>query len=229
MRKENVTLEQKIEILKLKWYHVNGKNQTKAANHFDQKYPNLKLWQHHVSKWLKQEPKYKEQWEQSSGAHSHKAKQICQTTQPKVTEMLELWVMMAMAHNLLITGDVLCQKWTEFADHVGVLEDEQLRLSEGWLISFKERNNLKNYKQHGEAAFANSDAIIKERQHIQALIKEQGYQLKDIFNMDETGLFYGYYFIFFSQSQTLTFIIDCLLIEVWLTRNIQGSRVMKSD
>jgi len=95
--------------------------------------------------------------------------------------------------------------------------------------SFKERNNLKNYKQHGKAASANSDAIIKERWHIQALIKERGYQLKDIFNMDETGLFYRYYFIFFSQSQTLTFIIDCLPIEVWLTRNIQESRVVKSD
>jgi len=55
-RKENVMLEQKIEILK--WYHVNGKNQMKTANHFDQKYPNLKLQQHHISKWLKQEPKY---------------------------------------------------------------------------------------------------------------------------------------------------------------------------
>jgi len=123
-------LKQKIEILK--WYHANGKNQTKTADHFDQKYPNLKLQQHHVSKWLKEEPKYQEQWEQSSGAHSCKAKQIHQTTHPEVTEMLELWITMAMVHNLLITGDVLDQKWTEFADRVGVLEDEQLCLSEGW-------------------------------------------------------------------------------------------------
>lgn len=60
--------------------------------------------------------------------------------------MLELWVAIAIVEKLLITGDVLHQKWTEFADCVGVPEDERLCLSEGWLTSFKERNNSKNYK-----------------------------------------------------------------------------------
>jgi hypothetical protein len=50
---------------------------------------------------------------------------------PEVTEMIDLWVSMAMADNLLLTGEVLHQKWKKFADLVGVPEDEQLNLSKG--------------------------------------------------------------------------------------------------
>jgi cupin superfamily acireductone dioxygenase involved in methionine salvage len=47
-------------------------------------------------------------------------------------------------------------------------------------------------KRHGEAASANADTVEQERKRIQELIKKYGYRLRDIFNMDETGLFYGY-------------------------------------
>ena len=56
-----------------------------------------------------------------------------------------------MAENLLLTGEVLCQKWKKFADLAGVLEDECLNLSDGWLSRFKARNSLKQFKHHGEA------------------------------------------------------------------------------
>jgi hypothetical protein len=36
------------------------------------------------------------------------------------------------------------------------------------------------------------ETVEGERQRIQELIKTYGYEPRDIFNMDETGLFYGY-------------------------------------
>lgn len=42
-----------------------------------------------------------------------------------------------------------------------------------------------------EAASANPEVVKTEQLRIQELIKESGYQLRDIFNMDETGLFYA--------------------------------------
>ncbi|KAF8219759.1 hypothetical protein L208DRAFT_1153510, partial [Tricholoma matsutake] len=59
-KKENVTLAQCIEILD--WYHKNGKNQSKTAKHFDSIYPNLKMKQPLVSAWVKDEPKWREEW-----------------------------------------------------------------------------------------------------------------------------------------------------------------------
>lgn len=97
-----------------------------------------------------------------------------------------------MANDILLTGEVLQQKWTRFADMAGVPEDERLKLSNGWLTRFKERNNLRQLKQHGEAASANIESVEEERQLIQKIIKEGQYSLRDLHNMDETGLFYGF-------------------------------------
>ena len=80
----------------------------------------------------------------------------------------------------------------EFADLVGIPEDNQLKLSQGWLGHFKARNGLKQMKHHGEAASAEAETVEHEQKWIQALIQKYGYKLCDIFNMDETGLFYGY-------------------------------------
>jgi hypothetical protein len=64
-------------------------------------------------------------------------------------------------------------------------------LSNGWLGRFKERNGLKEMKRHGEAGSSNAETVEKERKRMQDLIRESGYELRNIFNMDETGLFYG--------------------------------------
>jgi hypothetical protein len=57
-----------------------------------------------------------------------------------------LWVSKAMGDGILLTREVLCQKWNTFADMAGILEDEWLKLSNGWLGRFKERNGLKQMK-----------------------------------------------------------------------------------
>ena len=186
-KKENATLQQHIEILN--WYHQNGKNQSKTAKHFDPIYPNLRIKQPLISSWLKDEAKWWEEWENNTGSHA--AKRLRQTQHPDVTEMMDLWVVTALENKVLLTGDVLHEKWVSFANRVGIPEDERLHLSNGWLDSFKKRHHLKSVKCHGEAGSANPDVVQKEQQRIQDLIKSKGYALKDVFNMDETGLFYA--------------------------------------
>ena len=105
--------------------------------------------------------------------------------------MMDLWVTKAMRDKLMLTGEVLWQKWAASADLVGIPEDERLNLSEGWVTKFKERCSLKQFKRHGEAASAEPKTIEEERKRVQELVKKFGYALHDIFNMDETGLFYA--------------------------------------
>lgn len=165
---------------------------SQTAKYFDPIYPNLRIKQPLVSAWVKDEAKWREEWERATSARTHATKRICQTQHPDVSEMLELWVSKAMADNLLITGEVLRQKWTKFADLAGVPDDERLRLSEGWLTRFKSRNSLKQLKHHGKGGSVDPESVERERRRVQGLIKKYGYELRDIFNMDETGLFYGY-------------------------------------
>jgi hypothetical protein len=105
--------------------------------------------------------------------------------------MLDLWVSKAMRDKIQLTGEVLRQKWIAFADLAGIPDDERLNLSDGWLTRYKERIGLKEYKRHGEAASADPKTIEAERKRVQQLIEKYGYTLRDIFNMDETGLFYA--------------------------------------
>jgi hypothetical protein len=109
---------------------------------------------------------------------------------PEVTEMMDLWVMKAMRDKIKLTGAVLRAKWLAFADIVGIPEDERLELSDGWLSRFKMRNGLREFKSHGEAGSALAEDVEKERLRVQELIRKYGFRLRDIFNMDETGLFY---------------------------------------
>ncbi|KAI9440581.1 hypothetical protein H4582DRAFT_1785638, partial [Lactarius indigo] len=73
---------------------------------------------------------------------------------------------------------------------VGVPADERLKLSNGWLMRFKERNGLKEWRRHGEAGSSTVETVEEERKWIQKIILEGGYELKDLYNMDKTGLFY---------------------------------------
>ena len=90
-------------------------------------------------------------------------KHACQTQHPEVTEMMDLWVLKAMVNNLLLTGEVLQQKWAKFADLVGIPHDEHLNLSDGWLACFKVRNGLKQFKHHEEAGSADVATVEREK------------------------------------------------------------------
>jgi len=103
------------------------------------------------------------QWAKSHGKSDQTMKQAQQIEHPEVTEMMELWVSKAMDHGILLTGEVLWQKWMKFADLVGIPDDERLLLSGRWLDKFKKRNGLKEFKQHGEALSATSEAVDSER------------------------------------------------------------------
>jgi len=154
-------------------------------------YPNLKIKQPLVSSWVKDEAKWRAEWEQTNRASDRTAKRTRQTEHPEITEMMDLWVSKAMGDGIPLTGEILRQKWNSFADMAGIHQDERLKLSNGWLGCFKARNGLKEMRRHGEAASANANTVTAERKRIQELIKKYGYQRRDIYNMDETGLFYG--------------------------------------
>jgi hypothetical protein len=84
-------------------------------------------------------------------------------------------------------------------------------------------------KQHGGAASADPDAAKRESVHIWELISKSSYGLQDIFNMDETGLFYAYIYAFLTHNYPAHGVIDCLQIVVLLIRKVQELKRKKQD
>ncbi|KAA1080729.1 hypothetical protein PGT21_018413 [Puccinia graminis f. sp. tritici] len=69
------------------------------------------------------------------------------TKHVQVTEALEKWCQQAVSDNIDLNGDVIREKWREFARFYQIPPASWLKLSEGWLSSFKERNGLKGFKR----------------------------------------------------------------------------------
>lgn len=184
VKKINPTLSQRIEILD--WFHSNGKKQTKTATHFIEKYPELRFGQPRLSEWLKDEKKMRDEYNAGLGLHS---KRKTSTEHPQVNHALETWVTQAEHLGMVLTGPVIRAMWKRFADLFKIPEEDCLNLSDGWLTSFKNRTGLRSIRRHGEAGSASSDTVNAERARVRAITDL--YLPANIYNMDETGLFYG--------------------------------------
>ncbi|CAG8848027.1 26693_t:CDS:1, partial [Gigaspora margarita] len=60
--------------------------------------------------------------------------------------------------------------------------------SDSWLINFKKRNIISSYQCQGEASSVPLEDILKFCLELQDVL--QNYEPKDIFNCDETALFW---------------------------------------
>ncbi|CAG8810516.1 6386_t:CDS:2, partial [Gigaspora margarita] len=77
--------------------------------------------------------------------------------------------------------------WVGQVSAAGLVLIDEL-FSNGWVTNYKKRNSLRRYKLHGEAASAPLESLPNERIKLQNLLSQ--YELEDIYNADETGLFY---------------------------------------
>lgn len=104
----------------------------------------------------------------------------------QVEEALFKWFQEKRAQNVPLSGPVLMTKAEDFAKRLG---DISLNPNTGWLERFKTRHSIVSRSISGESAEVNADLennwLTTE---LPTLIKN--YEPRDIFNADETGLFY---------------------------------------
>ena len=84
-----------------------------------------------------------------------------------------------------VSGPMIQSKALSIAKELGI---EDCSASSGWLHRFKTRHHISGNKISGEKASVCQDTIGSWMGKIPGIL--EGYQPKDIFNMDETGLFY---------------------------------------
>lgn len=99
--------------------------------------------------------------------------------------MLE-WFRCARDKNLPISGPIVLQKAEQFAKS---LKYEHFKASQGWLENFKKRNAIVQKVMCGESAeVSETDCSVWREEHLKPLLQQ--YKPQDIFNADETGLFF---------------------------------------
>jgi hypothetical protein len=108
-------------------------------------------------------------------------------TLPEVDAALSQWVIQKLHAKVRLTGDVIRAKARDFCQQFKSPPDT-LKFSEGWLRRFKSRLGLSHYVFHGEAASAPLQNLDDERYRLHHILSM--YAPWDIYNVDETGLFY---------------------------------------
>ncbi|CAH1769692.1 4831_t:CDS:2, partial [Entrophospora sp. SA101] len=92
----------------------------------------------------------KEKWLDVSSTSHHNTFHHRKVRFPELEKAMNIWIGQVSASGLIITDNLVAEKAKNFGEKLGI-EKTELTFSNGWLRGFKQRNNLKAVKIHGEA------------------------------------------------------------------------------
>lgn len=104
---------------------------------------------------------------------------------PDIDECVTKWFKQARDKNIPLSGTLVRAKAEEFATTLG---KNNFKASTGWLDGFKVRNEISFKTVCGESGGVNMDAANEWKDLLIGMIGET--DAKNVFNVDETGLFY---------------------------------------
>ncbi|KAL8131272.1 hypothetical protein AgCh_007267 [Apium graveolens] len=86
------------------------------------------------------------------------------------------------------SGELILEKAKETMKILYPQQDQEHTFSQGWLEKFKLRHGIKSFRRFGESGSVDVQDMEKKLESIREKINQ--FPMKDVFNMDETGLFY---------------------------------------
>jgi Tc5 transposase DNA-binding domain len=113
----------------------------------------------------------------------------CVVKHPHLEQAMATWVLQMEHQKICLSNDLIQHKARTLATMMGI-PAESFKASNGWLANFKTRNGLKQHRIHGQSGDAQMTGIEERMQILQTKIS--GYNYDDVYNMDETGLFYNF-------------------------------------
>ena len=112
-------------------------------------------------------------------------------------QSLTVWIEDMTQKRLPFDGNIIKQKALKIFNYLKETgqsttdeDNHQFVASKGWFEKFKKRHALHNLKIQGETASADADAANKYPEQFIKIIEEHGYLPDQIFNADETGLWW---------------------------------------
>lgn len=126
------------------------------------------------------------------GQHAKFVKYVRGNHVEKMEEMLMIWLQDMNHRSVPISTAVLRSEALRIHAHLNqkYQKTESFNASKGWFERFKTRYDLHNLKFSGESASADHEAAQNFLPDLQETITEKGYFPDQVFNCDETGLFW---------------------------------------
>lgn len=140
---------------------------------------NLEVAQPTISRWISNKGSHE-------GGSNPNRKRNSQVKHEEMEERLIEWFN-KYQHCANMTGDLIKRKAEKIRDDLDI-PIASMKVSNGWLDSFKKRHGIRQYQRFGESGEVDMAYVESERPKIRKILDQ--YELCDIYNMDETGFFY---------------------------------------
>lgn len=98
---------------------------------------------------------------------------------------LVIWISQKNNENIDINEEMMKKQAQLFGTQLNITN---FAYSNGWINRFKTRFNLRSRKKEGEANEVTPDEVTTAKEYVRSVTS--GYDKEDIFNLDETALFY---------------------------------------
>lgn len=114
----------------------------------------------------------------------------------EVEKLLLIWINEKLLAGDSVSEGIICEKARRLHDDLvknypGTSADTDVfKASRGWFEKFKKRSGIHSVVRHGEAASANQEAAEEFMQEFSDYVKAEGFLPQQVFNCDETGLFW---------------------------------------
>ncbi|GIX92810.1 hypothetical protein CDAR_286711 [Caerostris darwini] len=121
------------------------------------------------------------------------------TLHENMEKLLMVWMTEKQLQGDTLTQTIICEKARAiYGDllkqtpqtSIDEASEESFKASRGWFEYFKKRSGIHSVVRHGEAASSDMKAAEDYIKTFSDLIKAQGYISQQVFNCDETGLFW---------------------------------------
>ncbi|CAF0988202.1 unnamed protein product [Brachionus calyciflorus] len=178
--KNELSLDQKREIIL--YYHEHPKlTQLNLSIFFSEKF-GKRIARQTVSDILAAECKLF----QNENIKGPDTKRITNARFPLIEECLTLWLSDVRAHGVNVNDDIIREKAKIFGSRLGY--GLEFKYSNGWLEKFKKRHGLASFIASGESGSVDKTLINCEIVKLSNIVSK--FSRADVFNFDETALFY---------------------------------------
>ncbi|UYV78372.1 hypothetical protein LAZ67_16001109 [Cordylochernes scorpioides] len=104
---------------------------------------------------------------------------------PDLDKCVLKWFKQARDKKIPVSGHLIRSKAEQFSTEMGKTD---FKASSGWLEGFKERNKISFKTICGESGAVNLQVAEQWKNNLRELIQDK--EARDVFNVDETGLFF---------------------------------------
>ncbi|XP_076903200.1 CENP-B homolog protein 2-like [Bidens hawaiensis] len=106
---------------------------------------------------------------------------------PDLEKSLYEWILQYQEH-VNMTGELIIEKAKKFMKDMYPVDTSDFTFSIGWLRKFKARYGIKNFWRFGESGSVEMEGMEDKLKSIRDKVDQ--FKMKDIFNMNETSLFF---------------------------------------